>query len=222
MCRADLRNSLFLNALIVSVSRLFWLASCSAIQVMRNAVIALGAIVGVCLAGSFAWAAQEPSAAVYAAQSEYLRSFADFIDWPAPTANSATDGTINFCVLGRDPYGELLDKSVLFHPVGERRTIITRGRHLGDLGACDVLFISSSEAKHEAKILKSVGHKDILTVGDADDFAARGGIIQFVTIQEQVSFLINVDAAQRAGLRIKAPLLALAKIVHDGPVKGGE
>jgi hypothetical protein len=188
---------------------------------MRNAVFALGAIVGVCLAGALASAAQEPSAAVYAAQSEYLRSFADFIDWPAPTANNATDGTINFCVLGRDPYGELLDKSVLFHPVGERRTIITRGRHLGDLGVCDVLFISSSEAKHEAKILKSVRHKDILTVGDADDFSARGGIIQFVTTQGHVSFLINVDAAQRAGLRINASLLALAKIVHDSPAKGG-
>lgn len=173
------------------------------------------------MAGPRAWAAQEPSAKDYEAQSEYLRSFVDFIDWSSSAANRTASKTVNFCVLGRDPYGELLNKSVLDHPLRERGTVITRARRFEDLGACDVLFISSSETKHEAEIFKHLRNKDVLTVGDTDDFAARGGIIQFVMNQGHVGFLINVDAAQRAGLTIRAPLLALAKIVHDDPVKGG-
>lgn len=186
---------------------------------MKTAVIAMAAIAGVFLSASSQSAAgQDIGGGVYQAQSEYIRSFADFIAWPAPPKRGANEA-INFCILGRDPYGELLDKSVLFHPVGERRTIITRAQHLDDLGGCDVLFVSSSEARHETKILKSLRNKNVLTVGDANDFAARGGIIQFVINQGRVSFLINVDAAQQAGLKIDASLLAIAKIVHDDPAK---
>lgn len=189
---------------------------------MRNAGIVLGAVFALLLSsGPRVRAAQGAGVEAYQTQSTYLRSFADFIDWSASTPNRARSKTVNFCVLGNDPYGELLNKSVLDHPLGDRRTIITRAQHLEDLGSCDVLFVSSSEIKHEAKILEHLRHKEVLTVGDTDDFAARGGIIQFVTNQGHVSFLINVDAAQRAGLRIRASLLALAKIVHDEPGKSG-
>jgi hypothetical protein len=190
---------------------------------MKNAVIALGAMAGVFFfAGPHPAAAQEIAGAVYQAQSEYIRSFADFIVWPAPPTNRSSLETITFCILGRDPYGELLDKSILFHPVGARRTIITRAQHLDDLSGCNVLFISPSETKHEAKILKRLRNKDVLTVGDASDFAAQGGIIQFVVNQGRVGFLINVDAAQRAGLKIDASLLAIAKLVHDDPAKAAK
>lgn len=189
---------------------------------MRSAVLVLRVIVALTLlsvAGT--GAAQAPDAEDYRAQSEYLRSFADFVAWPSSAPNRALSETMNFCVLGRDPYGSLLDKSVLDHPVGQRRAIVMRAQHFEDLGTCDVLFISSSERKHEVRIFKHLRSKNILTVGDTDDFAVRGGIIQFVANQGHVRFLIDVDAAERAGLTIRAPLLALAKIVHDDPVKGG-
>lgn len=189
---------------------------------MKTAVIALAAMAGVFLfASSQSAAGQDIGGGVYQAQSEYIRSFADFIAWPAP-AKQPSNEAINFCILGHDPYGDLLNKSVLFHPVGDRPTIITRGQRLGDLIGCNVLFVSSSEAKHEEKILKALRNKNVLTVGDANDFAARGGVIQFVINQGRVSFLINVDAAQRAGLKIDASLLAIAKIVHDDPAKAGK
>lgn len=171
------------------------------------------------LAGPCSTAQQSLTVAIHQAQSEYLRSFADFIEWSAPR-ESFTNKTINFCVLGRDPFGGLLDRSVLGHPVGERQTIITRAQHFEDMGSCDILFISSSEAKHEGKIFQLLANKNVLTVGDTDDFAVRGGIIQFVVNDGHVSFLINVDAAARAGLKIRASLLALAKIVHDEPGRG--
>lgn len=155
----------------------------------------------------------------YRVESEYLLRFADFTEWSAP--ETTTHPTINFCVLGRDPYGELLDKALLTHPVGERRTVIVRGQRLRDLGRCDVLFISSSKSKNESTIFNQLRNSGVLTVGDSPDFAARGGIIQFVREGGRIRFLINVDAAERAGIKINASLLALAKIVHDAPAKGG-
>lgn len=70
--------------------------------------------------------------------------------------------------------------------------------------------------------MRHLRDKDVLTVGNTDDFAPGGGIIQFtINHQGRVGFLVNRDAAERAGLRIRASLLALAKIVRDDPGKSG-
>jgi hypothetical protein len=57
-------------------------------------------------------------------------------------------------------------------------------------------------------------------VGDADGFAAAGGTIEFMLEDNHIRFAINPDAAERADLKISSKLLALAKIVHEGPTNG--
>ena len=114
-----------------------------------------------------------------------------------------------------------MDASILGHPIDDRRPVVVRGKRLEDLGDCDVLFVSSSEEKRQSKILSQLSRAGVLTVSETDDFAANGGIIQFVQEGERVNFLINVDAAARAGLKIRAELLALAQVVHDRAAKRG-
>jgi len=157
----------------------------------------------------------------YRIEAEDLHHFAEFVEWPA-SANAVKDAAktgINFCVLGQDPFGISLDASILGHPIGDRQTAVVRAKRLEDLGECDVLFVSPSEAKRQSRILNQLGHSSVLTVGETSDFAASGGIIQFVQEGGRVDFLINVDAANRAGLKIRSALLALARIVHDGHPK---
>jgi hypothetical protein len=52
-------------------------------------------------------------------------------------------------------------------------------------------------------------------VGDEDKFAQRGGIGHFFVEQGSIRFAINLEAAQRAGLRLSHKFLSLAKIVKD-------
>lgn len=155
----------------------------------------------------------------YRTEAEDLHHFAEFVEWPSSTTagKGAANTSINFCVLGQDPFGNSLDASILGHPIGDRQTTVVRAKRLEDFGECDVLFISPSEAKRQSKILTRLNRSAVLTVGATTDFAAGGGIIQFVPEGDHVSFLINVDAAGRAGLKIRAALLALARVVHDGP-----
>jgi len=171
------------------------------------------------LAGSLR-PAPVPIPANYRTEAEDLQHFAEFVEWPT-ARDKAASRTINFCVLGRDPFGATLDQSILGHPIGDRSAAIVRGKRLQDLGECDVLFVSSSEAKRQKEILGRLRESGVLTVGETTDFAATGGIIQFVQDGDRVSFVINVDAAGRAGLRIRAELLALAHVVHDNPRKSG-
>jgi hypothetical protein len=53
-----------------------------------------------------------------------------------------------------------------------------------------------------------------LTVGEADDFTANGGIINFKLKDARVRIEIDAAAADRVGLRISSKLLSLAEIVR--------
>ena len=78
---------------------------------------------------------------------------------------------------------------------------------------CHLLFICASEAKNLKEILKLIKDKNILTVGETGDFLTEGGIINFVVDDKKVRFEINLEASDKAKLKISSQLLQLAKKV---------
>jgi uncharacterized protein DUF4154 len=158
--------------------------------------------------------AQQSGRSDFRQESEYLLRLAEFTEWPR-AATEAPRGAFNFCVLGRERYGERLEKALLGHSIADKRIVIVRGQYLQDMGKCDVLFVGASKSQREVDQLERKPDSGVLTIGDEAGFASHGGIVQFVAEQDRISFFINVDAAHRAGLKISASLLALATIVHD-------
>ncbi len=59
----------------------------------------------------------------------------------------------------------------------------------------------------------------VLTVSDGKGFSLAGGIIELYVEGGRMRFAINVDAAERSGLRLSSRLLGLAKIVRNGHVQ---
>ena len=51
-------------------------------------------------------------------------------------------------------------------------------------------------------------------MGDAEGFALRGGMIQFITEQNRIRFRINLKTARAAHLQISSRLLELAEVVN--------
>ena len=173
------------------------------------------------LGGLFALAgrpcvAQQIDRGKFRNESEYLLRLAEFTEWPQ-TPGAAPRRAFNFCVLGQERYGELLEKTLLGHSVGDKRIVIVRGQHLHDMGRCDVLFVGASKSNPEVDQLERTPNSGVLTVGDDLAFAAHGGIVQLVREEGRLTLLINVDAARRAGLKISASLLALATVVYGRP-----
>jgi hypothetical protein len=82
---------------------------------------------------------------------------------------------------------------------------------VGEIKTCHVLFISRSETDRLEQILASVKGRNILTVGDAEDFALRGGMIQLVTEKNKIRMRINLEAVKAAGLTISSKLLRVAE-----------
>lgn len=145
----------------------------------------------------------------------FLFNFVHFVEWPAAAFDNPQSPVV-ICVLGEDPFGELLDEVVNGESVGSRQLLVERFRRLEDMSDCHVLFISTSETPNQARILTALRDVPTLTVGERADFATRGGMIRFLTEQNRVRLEVNVAAAKAAGLTISSNLLRSARIVGEG------
>ncbi|MEO8035690.1 MAG: YfiR family protein, partial [Acidobacteriota bacterium] len=78
---------------------------------------------------------------------------------------------------------------------------------------CQIVFISISEERHLAQILRSLEGRSVVTVSDIDRFALRGGMIEFRMVGNRVRFDINRGPAVAARLTISSRLLGVARAV---------
>jgi len=149
----------------------------------------------------------------YQVKSAFLYNFVKFVEWPSETFRDS-DSPVKICVLGKDPFGESLDY-LRDKNVGSRKLVIERLKRGDAPDKCQVLFISDSEKNNAAEILRGVRKRPVLTVGDMKGFLQSGGIINFISKGNQVSFEINLDAAERSKLRVSSQLLQVAIIFRE-------
>ena len=148
----------------------------------------------------------------YKIKAAFLYNFSRFVTWP--DHDSRADGKFNLCILGNDPFGELLDP-LSGKPVQKESLEIKRLTSLEQGHACRIIYVSQENAGDLEAIIWELRDQAILTVSDLEGFTAIGGIIQFKLIDNKIRFYINIDAAKRAGLTISSKLLSLATIVRS-------
>jgi hypothetical protein len=165
--------------------------------------------------------AQRELPSEYEVKAAFLYNFAKFVEWPADTYPDP-NAPIRLCVLGEDPFGRILDHAVLDKTVNGRRLMILRSRQVQELRDCHILFISASEKKRLPEIFAALQGSNVLSVGDTEQFAELGGAIQFTLQDNRVRLTINLDAAERARLKISSKLLSLARVVHEDARRGGD
>jgi hypothetical protein len=163
--------------------------------------------------------AQVRSSSEYELKAAFLFNFAKFVEWPS-NAFVNPKAPFSVCILGPDPFGSALDDALRGKAIAEHPVSVTRVKSIADITACQILFVASSESRRLPEVLAKLRDQYVLVIGETDDSASSGGVIQFTLEENRVRFFINTDAADRAGLKISSKLLALTKIVRDTPVNG--
>lgn len=156
----------------------------------------------------------QPSPIEYRVKAAFLYQFFKFVEWPSQ-AFHATNQTICIGVVDGGPMANAL-QSVEGKEAKGRRVVIKRFKEPEELEFCHILFISSGMEDRMGEILDRLKGTSTLTVSDIDGFARRGGMINFITVENKIQFEINVEAAERAKLQISSHLLRLARIVSGG------
>ena len=152
----------------------------------------------------------------YEVKAAYLFSFGRFVEWP-PSAHPNADSRFQVCVLGGDPFGNLLDQTAAGAAVKNLPVAARRIARVEDGAACHVVFITDSDEARLARTLTTLRGSSALTVSDSPRFAERGGMIEFVVEASRVGFIVNLAAAEDAGLELSSDLLRVAVRVLRGP-----
>ncbi|MES1166713.1 MAG: YfiR family protein [Pseudomonadota bacterium] len=148
----------------------------------------------------------------YQVKALFLFNFAQFVEWPEHAFRDA-QAPLVIGVLGDDPFGAYLDELVKGEKIGARPLVVRRFSRADDINECHILFISRSESAQLDKIIASLKGRSLLTVGDADTFIRKGGVVRFVTENNKIRLRINVEAAKASDLTISSKLLRPATIV---------
>jgi hypothetical protein len=156
--------------------------------------------------------AQPAATKEYQIKAVFLFNFAQFVEWPSGAFPEAGSPVV-IGVLGEDPFGVCLNETVSGERVNNRSLAVQRYRRVEEIGICHVLFIAGSETDRLEEIFTSLKGRNILTVGDTEGFANRGGMIRFTTEKNKTRLKINLEAAKAARLTLSSKLLKPAEIV---------
>jgi YfiR/HmsC-like len=148
-----------------------------------------------------------------ALKAAFLFNFGKFVEWPT---DAVPAGPLTVCVLDDAAVDESLTQLVNDAPTGSRQMVLLKGARNRSLRLCHLLYLGDPDPTRSMAALDELKGAPVLTVGDGEQFARRGGVIGLFVEDGRMRFAINADAAQRAGLRLSSRLLNLAKIVKEG------
>lgn len=149
-------------------------------------------------------------------KADMLYNFAKFVKWPDSSFQN-TQGQLVFTILGEDPLAEALASTLSTRSVNGHPVFVRLVRRVADTAGSQVVYIAMSEAARAPEVLHLVQGSPALTVADSSGFVERGGMVDFSDATDHVQFEINQTRVERAGLKISAKLLALARVVDATP-----
>lgn len=174
-----------------------------------NLVRRLLLILGLALAVAPALA--QPSAE--AVKAAFLPRFARYVVWPARHVPAAAQ-PFQLCVLGRDPFGQVLDRAAAGELIDGHRVQVRRINSVAQSGGCHLAYVHGAQPQETARLLLALRGRPILTITDAAAGPQRG-MIHFAIVGGRVRFSIDDAAAAERGLTISSRLLALAASVRQ-------
>jgi hypothetical protein len=160
------------------------------------------------------WVTENP----YKVEAAFLRNFSHYVTWPA-NAFAAPRSPWRIGILGRDPFGDILEKTFKGRTEQGRPFQIFRADTPEELPECNIVFVAYRDPARRRAALAVFRGKPVLTVGDAPEFLQEGGIIQF-EVRDRVKMSINLDQARSASLTIQTKMLEVAdQVVENGVVR---
>lgn len=162
------------------------------------------------LACAPASAADEASARADQIKAAYVFNFVKFVEWQADAAGDI----VHICFAGASGVHDSLRNATADKRAGARRIVSHPLKHGDGAGGCAILYLDSEALATSDELLQSARGTS-LTISDAQHFTRAGGAIQLFMQDNRLRFVINVENARRAGVRISSNLLKLASNVEQ-------
>jgi hypothetical protein len=138
-------------------------------------------------------------------EAAYLFNFAKFMHAPVHSPDNFT-----IAVVGTSPLGQMLDTITANEQVDGRPLKVLHVATAEQARNCDIVFLSAAETPRLDKDIAALTGSNALAVSDAPDFLKRGGMIQFVIVNNRVRFTVNLNAVNKEKITLSSELLKVA------------
>lgn len=156
---------------------------------------------------------------VHQAQAVFLYKIISFIYWP-DAAFETQESPFVIGVIGKDPFGHLLDAVVAGRKIRNRPIVVRRyGSQDGLDRNTHLLFVADSSLAELDSIIREIDRANwrtiIIVPGESVE---RGGVcISIQTTGGKLSFDVNIDSLRDRDVKMGASLLRLARKIHGAP-----
>ena len=174
--------------------------------------VALALLIG----GSCVRAENDTTVAEYRIKAAFLVKFLGFIDWPAAAADRS-DAPFVIGVLGAGTLADELARIAPGRQVNGRPVRVRTLAHGDSPAGLQVLFVGRTESARLSAVATAVDGLPMLVVSESDSALAQGSAINFVVVDDKVRFDVALRPIERAGLKVSARLLAVARSVLANP-----
>ncbi len=154
----------------------------------------------------------------YLLKAAFVYNFAKFVDWPA-TAFATDCSPLIMCIHGHEAFAQfaaaMKGKSIANRPIE-----VFDAHRSGTPASCHLAFAGGDADADAADAADAHGlvrseAAGVLTVSDARNFVRGGGMVGLITVDNKMRFEVNLSASRKAGIRINAVVLRLAKSVLE-------
>jgi len=153
-------------------------------------------------------------------KAAFVYNFLKFVDWPAEAFHTPQDPFV-VAIVGESDTADATERFLGAKLVGTRPIVVRRLKWDQSLTGVHAVFIAERDAKRQHHVFEAATAASVLSIGEGEDFASRGGVIGLLIDDRKVRFDIDTDAAQSAGLRVSSKLLALTRVVHSSAARAG-
>ncbi len=147
-------------------------------------------------------------------KAAFIFQFTNFVEWPADAFEN-NSSTFVIGVMGNDTVKDIIESAVKGKTISGRKVSVQSVSSTSDLSSFQIVFVDNSERRSVPDLVDRYMDHPILTIGDSDSFTKEGGVIRLYRQGSKLRIEINIDAAERAKLKISSKLLSLGRVVHD-------
>jgi hypothetical protein len=150
----------------------------------------------------------------------FVYNFLKFVEWPVTSPAGPKDPFV-VGIIGEGETADATERFLESRAIGERPLVVRRIRWDQSLAGMQAAFVVENDARRLQRVLGAAAAAGVLTIGEGESFATRGGVIGLLVEDRRVRFDVDTTAARIAGLRISSKLLALTRNVRSSPERAG-
>lgn len=152
--------------------------------------------------------AQPPSE--YQVKAAYVYNFAKATEWPAGALPAADSALVIGVFGGNDDFFRVLQETLAGKKANGHALLVRSVHSTSDSRMCQVVFFRAFDP-HAPSAMAELAGSAILLIGEDPAFLSRGGMINLALRNGRVTFEVNPEALDRAGLRYGSETPARSK-----------